>query len=87
VTTNLTPWGMCRLAPYRNTLVLPYERVELDPDTQTTRYLDPTDTPVEMGKHGTSRATSSATSTGGDGGGPNPPAPADSDSIPDSESD
>ncbi|MFE6163859.1 putative ATP-grasp-modified RiPP [Streptomyces sp. NPDC056486] len=81
------PWGMTRLAPYQNTVEVPYTRVELDPESQTTNYFDSNGQPVEMGGHGTSKATSQATATSADGGGGNPPPPADSDSVPDDESD
>ncbi|MGV9884004.1 putative ATP-grasp-modified RiPP [Streptomyces sp. NPDC003006] len=81
------PWGMTRLAPYRNALEVPYARTELDSDSQTTCYFDASGHPVEMGGHGTSKATSQSTSTSADGGGGSPPPPADSDSVPDDESD
>ncbi|MFI1884889.1 MULTISPECIES: putative ATP-grasp-modified RiPP [Streptomyces] len=84
--TAVQPWGTRRLAPYPTTVELPFTRTEIDPETQTTRYLDATGQLVEMGedgKHGTNKATASQTATGADGGGPQPPAPADSDALED----
>jgi putative ATP-grasp target RiPP len=51
----------------------PYASVVLDPVTQTARYTDDTGQVVEMGKHGTSRTTGTASvSGGGDGQQPQP---------------
>ncbi|MFI9718225.1 putative ATP-grasp-modified RiPP [Streptomyces sp. NPDC052396] len=51
----------------------PYARVTLDPSTQTAHYTDAVGQPVEMGKHGTSKTTGTASvSGGGDGQGPQP---------------
>ncbi|MFG3360898.1 putative ATP-grasp-modified RiPP [Streptomyces griseofuscus] len=53
----------------------PYASVQLDPAAQTACYLDATGQLVEMGKHGTSRTTGTASvSGGGDGQGPQPQA-------------
>jgi putative ATP-grasp target RiPP len=50
-----------------------YAHVELDPATQTGRYLDTTGQPMMMPGHGTSTGTNPATNTGnpsdGSGGG------------------
>ncbi|MFE7133656.1 putative ATP-grasp-modified RiPP [Streptomyces sp. NPDC057638] len=85
------PWGARRLATYPTTVELPYTGVEIDPERQTTRYLDAAGRRMEMGdedgKHGTSKATASQTATAADGGGPQPPPPADTDAIEDHASD
>ncbi|MFC5214328.1 putative ATP-grasp-modified RiPP [Streptomyces coerulescens] len=84
----MAPWGVRRLALYPSMTDVPYVRTEIDPDTQTTRYLDATGNRVEMnGGHGSGTATANQTSTSSDGGGPNPPPPADSDLTEDSDSD
>jgi len=66
------PWALRRLRPYPDAPV-EYVRVELDPATQTARYLDEAGLPVTMAKHGTSTGTSPVTGTGnpsdGRGGG------------------
>ncbi|WP_242882548.1 putative ATP-grasp-modified RiPP [Actinomadura litoris] len=71
---SLRPWGATRLAPFTGPAGTGYARLELDPNTQTTRYLDQDGQPIEAGKHGTSKSqhTSNPTS-GGDGGGKKPP--------------
>ncbi len=52
---------------------LPYTTVTLDPVTQVARYADADGRLIEFGKHGTSRATNTASvSGGGDGNGPQP---------------
>ncbi|MEU4209632.1 putative ATP-grasp-modified RiPP [Streptomyces sp. NPDC026206] len=79
------PWGVSRLAPYVRTVQLPFTDLELDPQSQATRYFDAAGQAVEMGKHGTSRDTAQATATGSDGA--EPSAPVDSDVLEDSESD
>ncbi|MEV3855029.1 putative ATP-grasp-modified RiPP [Streptomyces sp. NPDC050095] len=81
------PWGMSRLAPYRNTVDLPQAQLTLDPESQTTTYLDGNGRPLERPTLGNITATSQSTQTGADGGGGKPPAPADSDSIADEQSD
>lgn len=68
------PWGARRAAPFTGLAGTAYARLELDPGTQMTRYLDEAGQPVEMGKHGTNKATNTSQSTSpGDGGGGNPP--------------
>lgn len=86
-TPTAAPWGVQRLALYPSITQVPYVQTELDPDTQTTRYLDATGNPIEMGKHGTGTSTANQTSTSSDGGGPNPPPPSDSDLTSDDDSD
>ncbi|MER7999595.1 putative ATP-grasp-modified RiPP [Streptomyces sp. NPDC095613] len=48
-----------------------YATVTLDATTQTARYTDAAGQPVEMGKHGTSKTTGTASMSGG-GDGQNP---------------
>jgi putative ATP-grasp target RiPP len=45
-----------------------YSRVELDPATQTARYLDDGGQVIEAGKHGTNKTTGTATRSGGGDG-------------------
>ncbi|UGQ14746.1 putative ATP-grasp-modified RiPP [Yinghuangia sp. ASG 101] len=61
--TTAVPWGVRRMRPYP---VVPsvYARVEIDAETQLGRYLDHTNTVVEMPAHGTSSGTNPATGTG-----------------------
>ncbi|MEK8171384.1 putative ATP-grasp-modified RiPP [Streptomyces sp. M19] len=50
-----------------------YTTVTLDASTQTARYTDIADQVIEMGKHGTSKTTGTASmSGGGDGQAPQP---------------
>ncbi|MDC2953014.1 putative ATP-grasp-modified RiPP [Streptomyces gilvifuscus] len=67
------PWAM-RLVTDRLPVGPPsYATVTLDPTTQTARYADTAGRPVEMGKHGTSKTTGTASmSGGGDGQSPQP---------------
>ncbi|TBO59430.1 putative ATP-grasp-modified RiPP [Streptomyces kasugaensis] len=67
------PWAM-RLVTDRLPVGPPsYAAVELDAATQTTVYTDAAGQLVEMGKHGTSRTTGTASmSGGGDGQKPQP---------------
>lgn len=57
------PWGAYRLAPYPTTVNLPFTSVTIDPATQTGVLRDGEGLVVEMGKHGTSSATSTTTVT------------------------
>ncbi|MFI8080223.1 putative ATP-grasp-modified RiPP [Kitasatospora sp. NPDC086009] len=68
---TLAPWGVRRMAPYP-AHALRYDRVELDPVTQTGRYFDATGRVMEMPGHGTSTGTTPSTNTGNpsDGSGP-----------------
>ncbi|MFH8790021.1 putative ATP-grasp-modified RiPP [Streptomyces roseoverticillatus] len=61
------PWGLRRIAPYPPFEAPEYTRVELDPATQTTRYLDATGTVVAAPGHGTSSGTNPPTGTTGQG--------------------
>lgn len=67
------PWAM-RLVTDRLPVGPPsYAAVTLDASTQTARYTDAAGQVVEMGKHGTSRTTGTASvSGGGDGQKPQP---------------
>ncbi|WP_411146407.1 putative ATP-grasp-modified RiPP [Streptomyces sp. x-80] len=86
-TPTAAPWGIQRLALYPNATQVPYVETEIDPETQTTLYLDTNGDRVEMGGHGTGTSTANQTATSSDGGGPNPPPPADEDLTEDSDSD
>ncbi|MEV5205739.1 putative ATP-grasp-modified RiPP [Streptomyces sp. NPDC053720] len=67
------PWAM-RLVSDRLPVGPPtYAAVTLDALSQTARYTDTAGQVVEMGKHGTSKTTGTASvSGGGDGQGPQP---------------
>ncbi|MFI9630569.1 putative ATP-grasp-modified RiPP [Streptomyces sp. NPDC052042] len=80
------PWAM-RLVTDRFPAGLPpYAAVTLDPLSQTARYTDTAGRVVEMGNHGTSKTTGTASmSGGGDGQGPQPQA--QDDNTTDYESD
>ncbi|OQR61991.1 hypothetical protein B6E66_21715 [Streptomyces maremycinicus] len=64
----------------------PYAAVELDAATQTARYTDTAGNVVEMGKHGTSKTTGTASMSGG-GDGQNPQPQTQDDNTTDYESD
>lgn len=57
------PWGVRRMAPYPATAP-GYDRAEIDPATQTTRYYGADGRVVAMPGHGTSTGTNPATNTG-----------------------
>nr|WP_041820522.1 putative ATP-grasp-modified RiPP [Streptomyces davaonensis] len=63
-----------------------YAAVTLDAATQTARYTDAAGQVVEMGKHGTSRTTGTASMSGG-GDGESPQPQAQDDHTTDYESD
>lgn len=67
------PWAM-RLVTDRLPIGPPsYATVTLDPVTQIARYTDGAGRPVQMGRHGTSKTTGTASmSGGGDGQSPQP---------------
>lgn len=80
------PWAM-RLVTDRLPVGPPsYVAVTLDPLSQTARYTDAVGRPVEMGKHGTSRTTGTASMSGG-GDGQNPQSQTQDDNTTDYESD
>ncbi|QIJ62941.1 putative ATP-grasp-modified RiPP [Streptomyces sp. JB150] len=61
--TPVRPWGISRLAAYPTTMALPYATVTIDPMTQRGQFRDEQGRTVEMGKHGTSCGTETATAT------------------------
>ncbi|MGA5132401.1 putative ATP-grasp-modified RiPP [Streptomyces blastmyceticus] len=63
-----------------------YAAVTLDASTQTAQYTDTTGQVVEMGKHGTSKTTGTASMSGG-GDGQNPQSQTQDDHTTDYESD
>ncbi|MFI6210292.1 putative ATP-grasp-modified RiPP [Streptomyces sp. NPDC051041] len=80
------PWAM-RLVTDRLPVGPPsYAAVTLDAVTQTARYTDAAGQVVEMGKHGTSRTTGTASMSGG-GDGQNPQPQTQDDHTTDYESD
>ncbi|WP_030786119.1 putative ATP-grasp-modified RiPP [Streptomyces sp. NRRL S-920] len=80
------PWAM-RLVTDRLPVGPPsYAAVALDPATQTARYTDAVGHVVEMGKHGTSKTTGTASMSGG-GDGQNPQPQTQDDNTTDYESD
>jgi len=60
---SVRPWGLRRLGPYPTAAQMPFTSVAIDPDTQTGVFSDRDGLVVEMGKHGTSSATSTSTVT------------------------
>ncbi|WP_432133286.1 putative ATP-grasp-modified RiPP [Streptomyces sp. bgisy154] len=80
------PWAM-RLVTDRLPVGPPsYAAVTLDAETQTARYTDAAGQVVEMGKHGTSKTTGTASMSGG-GDGQNPQPQTQDDNTTDYESD
>ncbi|MFD4144082.1 putative ATP-grasp-modified RiPP [Streptomyces sp. NPDC058572] len=80
------PWAM-RLVTDRLPVGPPsYAAVTLDPLSQTARYTDTAGQVVEMGKHGTSKTTGTASMSGG-GDGQNPQPQTQDDNTTDYESD
>lgn len=80
------PWAL-RLVSDRLPVSPPsYATVALDDPTQTARYMDAAGRAVEMGKHGTSRTTGTASVSGG-GDGQNPQPQTQDDHTTDYESD
>ena len=80
------PWAM-RLVTDRLPVGPPsYAAVTLDPSTQLARYTDAAGQVVEMGKHGTSKTTGTASMSGG-GDGQNPQPQTQDDNTTDYESD
>ena len=61
--TSARPWGIRRLAPYLTTMKVPFTTVTIDPATQTGVFRDQLGQVVELGKHGTSSGTETATHT------------------------
>lgn len=84
---RLRPWGARRAMPFTGPVGTGYTRLELDPETQMTRYFDGAGQPLEMGKHGTNKATNKSESTSGGDGGEGRPPKADDVNITDYTSD
>jgi putative ATP-grasp target RiPP len=57
---GVAPWGIRRMRPYPSVYQHGYAAVTLDPETQLAVYRDARGMVVEMGKHGTSKATETA---------------------------
>lgn len=66
---TLVPWGVTRMRPYPDTVVLPAADVTLDPTTQIGRWVDPDGLDIPgMDRHKrseTSKETSTKTSLDG----------------------
>lgn len=80
------PWAMRLVTDRRPIGPAPYASVTLDSATQTARYTDVAGNVVQMGKHGTSRTTSTASVSGG-GDGQQPQPQSQDDATTDYESD
>jgi putative ATP-grasp target RiPP len=80
------PWAMRLVTDRLPVAPAPYASIALDAATQTARYTDAVDQVVEMGKHGTSR-TSSTVSVSGGGDGQQPQPQSQDDATTDYESD
>ncbi|WP_030897930.1 putative ATP-grasp-modified RiPP [Streptomyces sp. NRRL F-5126] len=63
------PWGLRRLTEYPPADAPQHTRVELDPETQTSRYFNASGAPVMAPGHGTSSGTNPPTGTSPDGHG------------------
>ncbi|MFB7176899.1 putative ATP-grasp-modified RiPP [Streptomyces sp. NPDC056257] len=67
--TLAAPWGSSRLAPYATAVaVVPQVSVTIDPSTQLGVFRGRDGQVVEMGQHGTARATATQQATSPDGG-------------------
>ncbi|MEU3897984.1 putative ATP-grasp-modified RiPP [Streptomyces sp. NPDC045251] len=80
------PWAMRLVTDRLPVATAPYASVTLDSATQTARYTDALGMVVEMGKHGTSRTSSTASVSGG-GDGQQPQPQSQDDTTTDYESD
>ncbi|MDX2925795.1 MULTISPECIES: putative ATP-grasp-modified RiPP [Streptomyces] len=80
------PWAMRLVTDRLAVSPAPYTSVTLDPATQTARYTDAVGRVVEMGKHGTSRTSGTASVSGG-GDGQQPQPQSQDDTTTDYESD
>ncbi|MEV5386110.1 putative ATP-grasp-modified RiPP [Streptomyces sp. NPDC052721] len=69
VRDQITPWGVSRMKPFPDAVVLPAVRAVLDAETQTAVWVDPDGNPAPtMDKHKrseTSKETSTKTSLDG----------------------
>jgi putative ATP-grasp target RiPP len=81
VATQRRPWGTSRVTAFDPSASVEVPHVELDPETQTGRYLDPAGQRIEAGKHGTNRETTKNTQTSQPDG--STPGKGDSDSATD----
>ena len=84
--TIQAPWAMRLVTDRLPVSPPPYAQVELDAATQMARYTDAAGQTVEMGGHGTSRMTGTASFSGG-GDGQNPQPQTHDDHTTDFESD
>lgn len=80
------PWAMQLVTDRLPVRPPSFASVVLDGPTQTARYMDTDGRVVEMGKHGTSRTTGTASVSGG-GDGQNPQPQTQDDHTTDYESD
>ncbi|MEU0937557.1 putative ATP-grasp-modified RiPP [Embleya sp. NPDC005971] len=76
------PWALRLMSRPRPCAPAPYVRTELDAETQRVLYLDAAGLRVEMGRHGTSQDTSTASMSGG-GDGSSPQRQSQDDSVTD----
>jgi|HubBroStandDraft_1064217.scaffolds.fasta_scaffold14882_3 putative ATP-grasp target RiPP len=85
----LAPWGARQTSPYVFAPPREWISVEVDPETQASRYLDAAGRRLDMGKHGTSISRPSQMATPGkDGKNPTPPdetTVTDYDTVPDND--
>lgn len=81
-----TPWAMRLVTDRLPAGPPPYQTVTLDASTQTARYTDAAGHVAEMGKHGTSKTSGTASMSGG-GDGQNPEPQTQDDNTTDYESD
>ncbi|MGW4547679.1 putative ATP-grasp-modified RiPP [Streptomyces violaceorubidus] len=80
------PWALSLVTDRFPVSPAPYASVTLDAATQTARYTDAVGRVVEMGKHGTSRTSGTASVSGG-GDGQQPQPQSQDDTTTDYESD
>ncbi|WP_399939689.1 putative ATP-grasp-modified RiPP [Streptomyces sp. BBFR25] len=81
-----SPWALRLVTDRLPVSPVPYSSATLDATTQTARYTDATGQVVEMGKHGTSRTSGTASVSGG-GDGQQPQSQSQDDTTTDYESD
>lgn len=60
-----TPWGLRLVTDRLPVAPVSYDRVVLDPGTQTATYYDQAGQVIEMGKHGTNKTKGTASMSGG----------------------
>lgn len=81
------PWGAKRAKSFITVAGTAYSGLKLDPDTQMTLYLDESGHPLDMGKHGTNRATNHSQATGSSPDGGSPGSSSDDASVTDYDQD